>query len=148
MSIKYFSPLSESEVELLVEAPALVTVLIAGADSSIDKKEKAWGKKLVSYRTFTSDTKLHDYYERVDEGFEATLNQLVDSWTPESQETIAAKLAQVNDILPKLDEVFANLLKDSWKSLARKVAEASGGLIGFGSVNADEARLIELPMIK
>ena len=148
MSIKYFSPLSESEVELLLQTPALVTVLIAGADSTIDKKEKAWGKKLVSYRTFTSDVKLHDYYVKVDEAFENTLNQLVDSWTPESEQEITAKLTQLNDILPKLDSEFADLLKDSWKSLARKVAEASGGLIGFGSVNPHEARLMDLPMIE
>ena len=147
MSIKHFSQIAESEFELLVQAPALVTVLIAGADSTIDKKEKAWGKKLVAYRTFTSDVKLHEYYEQVDKGFETALDQLVDAWTPESEQELTDKLAKVNGILPKLDKEIADLLKDSWKSLARKVAEASGGFIGFGSVNPDEARLVELPMI-
>ncbi|MEL6254658.1 MAG: hypothetical protein AAFR87_21790 [Bacteroidota bacterium] len=148
MAIKYFSDLSESEVDLLLRTPALITLLIAGADNDIDDKEKSLGEKLVNYRTFTSDTRLHEYYEAVNEDFETKLSGMIDSWTPESKEAISGELSQLNSITPKLESSYADLLKDSWRSLAKKVAEADGGFVGFGSISKEEAALIDLPMIE
>ena len=148
MTINYFEGLNEIETELLLKTPALVTILVAGADEKIDKKEKNWANKLVKYRTFTSDVKLHQYYEAVLARFEQDLQDLEDGWKSEtSEEKISGMLSGLNTILPKIDEEYAALLKDSWKSLAEKVAEASGGLLGFGSVDENELRLIDLPMI-
>ena len=147
MAIKYFQNLSDQEANLLVKAPALITVLIAGADKNIDKKEKDWAAKVINYRTFTAQPKLQDYYEVVQASFEGQLNALVESWTPESEGTISAELASTNAALAKVDQEYAGYLKASWRSLAAKVAGASGGLLGFGSVDKDEKRLIDLPMI-
>ncbi|MEM7372855.1 MAG: hypothetical protein AAF587_29810 [Bacteroidota bacterium] len=150
MSIKQFSGLSSSDSELLLKTPALVTVLVAGADQNIDKKEKDWAAKLVHYRTFTTETRLlHEYYEAVQERFESDLDALIGSWDADkSQETITAQLTELNTILPQLEADIADLLKDSWRSLARKIAEASGGFLGFGSVDENELKVIDLAMIK
>ncbi|MEL6589772.1 MAG: hypothetical protein AAFP02_00190 [Bacteroidota bacterium] len=148
MAIKYFSALSSEEVSQLIEAPAIVAVLIAGADENIDKKEKSWATRLVHYRTFTSDPKLHEYYESVNERFEGHLDNLVANWAPTTSEAeLSAKVAALNPILAKLDSEYADLLRESWRSMARKVAEASGGLVGIGSINKEEARLVDLPML-
>lgn len=148
MAIKYFSALSSDEVSQLTEAPAVIAVLIAGADDNIDKKEKSWATRLVHYRTFTSDPKLHEYYETVNVRFEGHLDSLVDSWNVESSgEELANKVAALKSILAKLDTEYADLLRESWRSMARKVAEASGGLVGFGSINPEEADLVDLPML-
>ena len=148
MAIKYFSALSSDEVSQLTEAPAVIAVLIAGADDNIDKKEKSWATRLVHYRTFTSDPKLHEYYETVNLRFEGHLDSLVDSWNAESSgENLSNKVAALKPILAKLDGEYADLLRDSWRSMARKVAEASGGLVGFGSINQEEAELVDLPML-
>lgn len=148
MPIKYFSDLNESEVNLLLKAPALITILIAGADNDIDDKEKSLGEKLVNYRTFTSDTKLHEYYEEVNENFESQLSTMIDNWKPGSGKEISNDLAGLNAILPKLDATYADLLKASWRSLAKKVAEADGGFVGFGSISKEESQLIDLSMIE
>ncbi|MEM6804020.1 MAG: hypothetical protein AAF696_21625 [Bacteroidota bacterium] len=148
MSIKYFSDLSEVEVELLLKAPALITLLIAGADNDIDSKEKSLGEKLVNYRTFTSDTRLHEYYEAVNSGFAVKLDLLISAWKPNSTEDISQELAGLNAIMPKLESSYADLLKESWRSLAKKVAEADGGFLGMGGINKEEVVLIDLPMIE
>jgi hypothetical protein len=148
MAIPYFSPLASEEQELLFQTPALVVVLIAGADHDIDEKEEALARKLVGYRTFTSDERLHAYYELVHDRFENDLKSLLQNWKAgEGEEQMSEILSQLNAVLPKIDETHARLLKESWRSLARKVAEASGGLLGFGSVNKDELKLVDLPMI-
>ncbi|MEM6342829.1 MAG: hypothetical protein AAF927_03080 [Bacteroidota bacterium] len=148
MAIKYFSALSSEEISQLTEAPAVIAVLIAGADDNIDKKEKSWATRLVHYRTFTSDPKLHEYYETVNVRFEGHLDSLVESWTAEKSEAeLSARVSALNPILAKLDAEYADLLRESWRSMARKVAEASGGLVGIGSINKEEAALVDLPML-
>lgn len=148
MAIKYFDALSAEETESLLQAPAMVTILIAGADDNIDKKEKNWAAKLVQYRTFTSEVKLHAYYEAVQARFEADLDALEEKWSTDSgTENLTAQLASLNGSLAKIDSEIAGLLTDSWRSLAKKVAEASGGILGFGSVEEAERALIGLPML-
>ncbi|MCI4667630.1 MAG: hypothetical protein MRZ79_05665 [Bacteroidia bacterium] len=148
MSISYFSKLSQEEVELLAMAPANVTVLIAGADNDIDKNETEWASKLVRFRTFTSDERLHDYYELVDARFEGDLNTLVADWSAEeSQAKLTASLAQLKDILAKVDDSYSAILKESLRSLAKHVAKASGGFLGMGGITREEGELIDLDML-
>ncbi|MDX1907408.1 MAG: hypothetical protein SF053_10275 [Bacteroidia bacterium] len=145
--ISYFASLDEQEINSLLEAPALIVALIAGADGRFDAKETNVAAKIVNYRSFTSDFKLHDYYEAVQSGFEKQLMDLVSTWTSEDLIRVSNVLEGLNPILAKLDAEFAAELTESWRSLARRVAEAEGGLMGFGTVNALERALIELPMI-
>jgi hypothetical protein len=147
MAIKYFKDLTEEEAALMYKAPALITVLIAGADNNIDKREKDWATKVVNYRTFTAQPKLQEYYEKVQADFKETLNSLVDSWNENSADEITAQLASTNPIFEKIGEEYSGYLKASWRSLAQKVAGASGGILGFGAVDKHEKKLIDLPML-
>ena len=140
--------LSDADRSALVAAPACITILIAGADKKIDKSEKKWASKVVNYRTFTSDPMLNAYYTKVKDSFSDELTRLLGEWTPETGESVLSqRLASLTSILDSLDPVFAQHLKDSWRSLAKEVAEASGGFLGIGSISADEKRLIELDML-
>lgn len=150
MPISQFEHLSAEEQEILINAPAYVACLIAGADDKIDHKEKSWATKLVSYRTFTSKPILQPYYQEVEQSFAEALNGLVEMYTESREQGGAAineELVKLNDILPKLEEEYALALLDSWRSLAKKVAEASGGLMGYASIDMRERALIDLPMI-
>ena len=150
ITIKYFSGLSGQEAETLLKAPAQITVLIAGADGDIASKEIEMGEKLVNYRTFTAEVLLHNYYEAVKVRMEDDLNEALDSYVDAPVETLnglIAALSDTNDILRKLDPDYKKALVDSWRSLARKVAEAQGGLFGYGSIDEAEKKLIDLPMI-
>lgn len=147
MSIQAFSALSQEETERLLRAPAMVAVLIAGADERIDKREENWANKLVHYRTFTSEDELHDYYQAVSQRFEQDLKKLTAQWTPSQNETLQQEIADLKPIVGKLDTRYAKLLKQSWRTLAYKVAEASGGLVGFGAVDSQERKVVDLPML-
>lgn len=148
MSIKQFSPLSEAEKDLLLLAPAMVTVLIAGADDDIAKRETERAAKLVHYRTFTADFALHDYYEAVNARFRADLEALLKTWTPqEGQTALSARLEQTEAALAKIDANFAAELRKSWRSLAKKVAEAEGGVFHMGGISKAELKLVDLPML-
>lgn len=148
MSTYYLDQLTEEEITVLCEAPARVAVLIAGADSDIDRKELNRAITLANYRTFTSDPVLHDYYERVNVGFETVLAKLIEDWKPKFSETeLIAELEQLNPILVKMEQEFSDKLKTSLRSFAQKIAETSGGLLGFQSIDYRERKLVHLPMI-
>ena len=68
--------------------------------------------------------------------------------SPEGRsEIIGKELRKLNFILPKIENKFAIKLHASLKDMAKKVAEASGGLLGYMSVSYEEAKLMELSMI-
>ena len=151
MKIKHFENLSEQEYDILIKTPALVTILIAGADEHIDKAEKKWAAKIVQYRKFTSTKVLHTYYEEIDQNFESMLNDLIEVSGDDAKsrkEIIGNELSKLNVILPKIEQDYVKKLIESWKSLAVHVAEASGGIFRLGNISKDERELIELPMIK
>lgn len=148
--IKHFEGISESEFNVLLKAPAQITVLIAAADGNIAASELNAGNKLVGYRTFTSETALHTYYEVVHERFESDLHEVlgqIETQPSDSLNGIIATLGTTTPILAKLDAGFAHTLLNSWQSLAKKVAESHGGLFGFATIDEAEAKLINLPMI-
>ena len=148
MSIPQFSTLTEEEIHQLLLAPAIVTVLIAGADKDIDKKEINWAAKVVNYRTFTSEAELSAYYQVVNDDFKAELDEVLESWSADaSEEQLVSQLAALKPILAKLEPNYSNLLKASWRSLAEHIAKSDGGVLGFGSVNFAEKQLIGLSML-
>lgn len=148
ITMKNFESLSELEISDLLKAPVLVAVLISGADDDLHTREIEWAKKLISYRDNTADLKLQEYYTLVDQTFSDQLDAQVEAWQEGSPELISAELAALNPILAKLDPAIADLLKDSWRSLAVRVAEAMGGVLGFGTQSTAEKKYVDLPMLQ
>ena len=54
----------------------------------------------------------------------------------------------MNEILIKLDKTLAIKFYESLKDFAKKIAEASGGVLGYMSIGYEESKLIQLKMIK
>ena len=137
--------LSEEDQELLYQAPAIVTVLVAGADQHIDQREQALAQKLVNYRTFTADSILHDYYEEANSRFEGSLQELMAAWSPETgQRAMSQLLEEVGEVLLQLPEDHSEALKESLRSFAKKVAEADGGFLHMGGISAAERSVLDL----
>ncbi len=148
--IKEFDNLREEEVEVMLKAPVLVSVLIAGADGTIDKAETKEAISIARGKQSRAREQLVDYYKLVGEGFEAKFNEMVQSYPSKPEERnpmIIAELKRLNRILPKLDKNFSVKFHASLKDLAKKIAEASGGVLGYLSVSYEEAKLMELNMI-
>lgn len=137
--------LSEDDQDLLFKAPVVVTILIAGADKDIDKKEEMRARKLVNYRTFTSDIFLHEFYEAAHQVFDGNMADLMAAWSPETgQEAMSNALTDIGTVVAKLPADHAESLKGSLRSLATKVAEADGGFLHMGGVSAEERALLNL----
>lgn len=136
MSIAAIQSLSSEESALLKTVPAYITILIGGADAQLDSHEAGTGMKAVEYRIAHGDDLLKDYYQWVSGTFSDQLFSLLEQHkhqdSAEFIQDISEKLASTGAILGKLDKKYAHHLLESWRGLARAVAQASGGIHGKG----------------
>ena len=150
MNVQEFENLREDEIQIMLKAPVYVAILIAGADGKIDKSERKEAVDVARSRQSRAREQLVEYYKAVGETFENDFNALVDSLPDDVKDRntdIEQELRKLNFILPKIDRVFAIKLYASLKDLAKKIAEASGGVLGYLSVSYEEKTLMDLKMI-
>lgn len=151
MAIMQFNHLSEDERNLLYSTPSLITFLIGGADNNFDTKEEVQSEHLVRIRTATGDPLLFDFYKHIEQTYfdqlDATIKKYEKLPVAERTEMISNELAKLNEILPKIDNLFARALLKSLRSLAKAIAEASGGVFGFLEISYEEEHLMGLNMI-
>lgn len=143
--------LSESEIDLLKKIPAMVTILIAGADEEISKSELREAINLTKIKQSKARKDLLSYYKEIAPDFEKSLNQLLNSYPKEAEirsKQIIEEIERLNDILKKVDRNWAHQFVDSMKDIAKKVAESAGGVFGYLSIGYEESKLIDLKMIK
>jgi len=148
--VKEFENLREDEVEVLLTAPVYVAILIAGADGDIDKSERKEAIEVAHSKQGRAREQLVEYYKAVGASFESKFNTLISELPEDAEErskAITTELRKLNFILPKIDKNFSVKLYASLKDLAKKIAEASGGILGYLSVSYEESKLIELRMI-
>ncbi len=146
-----FEKLSEEEIESMLKVPLLVSILIAGADDKIDKSEIKKAVDISRSKQIRARKSLLDFYTEVGDDFEDKLKIMIQQYPVSSEQRtplIIDELEKLNDILPKLDKQFAIEFYESVKDIARKVAEASGGVLGYMSIGYEESKLVDLKMIK
>ncbi|MEM9857155.1 MAG: hypothetical protein AAF843_07355 [Bacteroidota bacterium] len=149
--IDQFKLLEQDEIETLFKAPILVSILIAGADNNIDNAEMKKAVSISKTKQQKARKDLIDYYKIVGSDFEDKLKILIQHYPIDAEERnpmIIEELKALNRILPKLDKNFAVDLYQSIRDIARKVAEASGGVLGYMAVGYEESKFVELNMIK
>ena len=145
-----FKNLTEEESNLMLMTPALVTLLIAGAEGNIDEKETDWGTKITHFRA-NEHSVVQNYYLEVDRNFNDTLSKLIEVMpkdVKERSDKIQHELQKLNKILPKLNPEFSDLFYKSLLSLSKHVAKASGGIWGFGSISPEEKKYLDLHVIE
>ena len=149
--IDQFKVLSAEEVEIMLRTPLLVSVLIAGADNEIDNSEIKEAVSIAKLKQKKARVDLIDYYKEVGIDFEDKLKVMIQQFPIKAEERnpmIIEELEQLNKILPKLDKKFAVEFYASIKDIAKKIAESSGGLLGYMAVGYEESKLIGLNMVK
>jgi len=145
--IKEFDNLTDNETELMLKAPVLVCILIAGADGTIDKKEI---KEAIAHTQKKTKGSLAGYLMEVSQDFEDKIKILIQSYPYESTQRnpiLIEELGQLNGIWKKLDKPFAAQVYNMLRELAQKIASSSGGLWGMKTVANEEAKFVKLPMI-
>lgn len=149
--IREFDRLTDGEVELMLRAPLLVCILIAGADGTIDRKETREAIGFVRKQAEQQHSVLEEYFREVYPDFEDKLKILIQSYPYESTQRtplIASEMAALGGLWVKLGADFSRHFYMMLRSLAERVASSSGGILGIRSIGTEEARLIGLPMIE
>src|SRR5688500_14947148 len=120
--IQSLSNLSKEEKDLLVKAPALIALLVGGADDNLDQKERDASEKLIRYKKISGHQDLIPYFEEVHQNFETNLNQLQQTYPGAASERnpiIASELEKLNPILARIDRELAGILVKNLKKYAR-----------------------------
>ncbi|MBL7871770.1 MAG: hypothetical protein JNM78_09185 [Cyclobacteriaceae bacterium] len=146
-----FYKLLPAEVELMFKAPVLVCILIAGADGHIDNKEIKGAIALTEKKQKRSKSYLLAFYKELGEDFEDKLKIVIQGFpTNEAERSpmIVQALTKINPILKKLDHNFACEFYASLREIASAIAMSSGGLLGMKKVGDEEAKYVQLDMIK
>lgn len=150
--IQAFDRLSDSEIEVMLRAPLIACILIAGADGHVDRKEIQKAIHHTQKSAAKAKTSLVDYFKLVEVDFEDKLKIVLQSLpvdVTDRNHLIVEELTSLNAILPKLKNTFATEFYSKMRELAHQVAASSGGLLGMGNkVGDEEAQYVELPMLK
>lgn len=146
-----FFDIPNEEEAFVIKSPVLITILIAGADSDIDKAEIQEAKEIInSISNKEEDSSLKNLYKHVIENFESNLSQLLQVYPANAKQRnqiISKELIQLNHILPNLERSTAISYYNNMKELAKHIAEASGGVLGYLAVDKEESKYIDLPMV-
>ena len=148
--IREFDKLSATETDLMLKAPILACILVAGADGNIDRNEILGAIELAQKKK-RAKANLLEFYRYVGEDFEDKLKILTQHYPVNAllrNPILVDELSHLNEILPKLDKPFALAFYRSIKEIAQKTAESSGGLLGLNKIGEEEAKYLGLPMIK
>lgn len=148
--IEGFQHLQKEEIDALVEAPALITILVGAADGELDSEERNWSERLLRSRTYNKPKELNEFYRVVVEGFWARVHSEIAHLPTEVQvrnRELSDRLSRLNPILAKLDVELAADLYKGFVGLAEETAKASGGFLRIGSIGFEESKWVKLPML-
>ena len=149
--IAEFEHLDQEEKNLMFSAPVLVAILIAGADGKIDKAEMREAVSISSMKKIKARKELKLFYDEVTRDFEDKFKVGISRYPLDPMkrlDVITEELKGINNILPKLNKKFAIKFYESLKDFSKRIAESSGGILGYMSVGYEESKLIDLKMIK
>jgi tellurite resistance protein len=149
--IREFDKLNTAEIELLHQAPVLVSILIAGADGKIDNKEVKRAISLTEAKQKRTRSRLMEFYAEVGTDFEDKIRIMIQSLPSKVDKRtaeISKTLQQLEPILKKVNIQIAKEFYQSLREIATEIAESSGGVLGLKTIGDEEALLVSLPMIK
>ena len=149
-TIEGFQNLEPEEIDVLLEAPVLITILVGAADGELDREERTWSERLLHARTYNNPKELNGFYRAVVDNFEGKLQREMTHLPKDAaarNEALTPRLERLNGVLAKLDLELAADLYKGFIGLAEETAKASGGFLRIGGIGAEESKWIKLPML-
>lgn len=149
--IDNFKGLNETERDHLEALPVYISVLIAGADGTIDSTEMKKAAFFSKDVEKSKNERIKSFYSGASQDFEDKLRVVIANLPRQKEEGkkfLLSQLEKSNTILRKLDNIYARELCESFRALAKNIAAASGGFLGIGSIGSEELNLIDLNMIE
>lgn len=146
-----FENLSVKQIELLFDAPVLVTLWVASADGKIDASERNLAMEIAHIKSFSEKENLKEFYHHLENEFERRMNYYLANLPQDGDEMrkeLERKLSELNPIMAQLPYKFAHNLYLSLKNFMVHVANASGGFFGFKSISPEEKEALHLNMVE
>ena len=125
--VKQFENLNVEEQELLLKAPALVSVVSSCSYNTVNDLKKEDAIKLSHIKTFTADPLLIPYYMEVEKNFRVEFDAIVTRFFPFDQKKrmeLQNEVNKVSKVIEKLDAKFAHVLRRSLDRYAKHVRNA------------------------
>lgn len=122
-----FKKLSPEEKDVLLEAPAYISLLAANADGKMDEVEKKEAVRFSHIKTFSCDPLLKDFYLEAEKKFLYNIEKLDKELPPGKQErerAIYKKLKEMEPVFFKLGKDYSTSLRRSLESYAGYVYKA------------------------
>ncbi len=130
--MKELERLSKHEKEMLLKAPAYVSLLAANSDGEMDETEKKSAIKFSYVKTYSCVPSLREFYSEVEKVFDTNIEQL-DNELPKGKEErenqIKKELDKLAPILSKLGSEYAAALHHSFTTYAEHVSKAHNSVI-------------------
>ena len=149
--LREFNNLTEEETQLMFDAIPLIVILVGAADNVLDEVELTEAQRLADIRSYDNRGRLNAYYEKIDDGLSARIQQLyngMQNGIEQREKFIIKELSKLNTILPKMRQPYGYLYYHNFRTFARHIAESHGGFLRFITVGPKEAKVMDLPMIK
>ncbi|MEP7170483.1 MAG: hypothetical protein ABI855_14030 [Bacteroidota bacterium] len=110
--------MNPEQQQLLVKAPALVSVLAAAKHHKINDAQKAHAVKLAHLNTFTTDTDLKSYYEKVDKHFVENFESIAQQYAPFDDAQLEALKKEIDEVNQGIATLESELSAKLHKSLS------------------------------
>ena len=123
----------------------MASILVAGADDNIDIDEKRVAHELAHIKSYTAIEEFKSFFKDISDVFPQRFDALLSKYAKSSKERnpqIREDLKTVQTILKKMDAEYADEFIDSIEEMARYIAEASGGVLGYMSISRVERRAL------
>lgn len=129
-----YPELNEDDKKLLLRAPVLVTLLAANRDGKLDDEEEEKALEQLRLKEFSTDPILQPYYQELSGKFNSMLDE-IDKILPndihDRKVLLQAELANLPNVLNKLDKNFDLEFRKSLKSFNSQVAKAHRTLFEY-----------------
>lgn len=145
----YFENLDQSEVTQLEDAFTWIYLLLATTTEKAGSLEQQEALHTVKVRGYEENHLFYQFYDQVHAKMEVNIQSWMDRMGVKhnAAEDYERLLTQLNPILAKLKPPVARRMYKDYLSYADRIANASGGFLGFGRISKAEHDLIGLPMI-
>jgi len=146
---KYFDTLSQEDRQILKDAFVSITLLIASAEGNLNDAEINEAINTIKVRGYEANHIFYEFYDEIGQDFTQKLTDALATATisRESEDLYANQISRVNAVFDKLPNSVSRRLYQDYLSFAHRIANASGGILGFGTISREERNLIHLPMI-
>lgn len=145
-----FENLSGKDQAILLDAPLWVAMWVGLADNHFDQNEQIKAVKTLAIKTFSETPDVALLYQKIENPSERLL-QLLDTLPADAdgkKSIVRDKLIEVTAALKNCDEIYANELYLSFRNVGVHVANASGGMLGLGSIDEEEKVALSLDFMK